>query len=336
MFKKATRKQTKARVAIHGPSGSGKTRQGLALARLLADAPNRVAVIDTENQSASLYQGLDGNDFDVIELEAPFTVKKYVDAIAFAVNCGRYDALFIDSLSHAWSAEGGLLDQKDSVVAGSNNKNEWAAWATLTPMQNKLQSALTHCSLHLICSMRTQTDWMIGINNKPVRVGLKPTQRAGIEYEFSVFGAFDMERGFTVEKSRVFTLETRRYKLEEFNVEVALNIREFHATGEMPIPADAPRFGARWANEEWRGKPMMLAPPEVIQLYIDQTSLAYARDLTTVQRGSLDMTIGNARAALAAKLPARSSTDDLDEPPATDDEPLPDAGDPWDDVDVNY
>ena len=52
MFQKATRKQAKLKLAVTGPSGSGKTYSALMLAKGIG---GKIALIDTENKSASLY-----------------------------------------------------------------------------------------------------------------------------------------------------------------------------------------------------------------------------------------------------------------------------------------
>ena len=74
-FTKATKSQAKARIALIGPSGSGKTYTALRLSQALGD---RVAVIDTENASASKYA--DEFDFDVLALDH-FAPQTYIQAI---------------------------------------------------------------------------------------------------------------------------------------------------------------------------------------------------------------------------------------------------------------
>ena len=53
-FVVASKKMAKAKVAMIGPSGSGKTFSALRLARGLTNN-GRVGVLDSENNSASLY-----------------------------------------------------------------------------------------------------------------------------------------------------------------------------------------------------------------------------------------------------------------------------------------
>src|SRR5574343_526040 len=109
-FKKAERKQVKLKLGISGPSGSGKTFSALLVAKgLLKNKPNaKIALIDTENKSASLYADTKNMpSFDTLEIEPPYTVDKYIDAMEAAIK-EKYDLLIIDSVSHVWSGEGGL------------------------------------------------------------------------------------------------------------------------------------------------------------------------------------------------------------------------------------
>ncbi len=115
MFKPATRTGCKARVLLSGPSTSGKTYSSLLFARGLAGPDGRIAVIDTEDNAAGLYEGL--TDYDVAVVGAPFLTEKYTQAIDAAEKAG-YDVLIIDSLSHQWDGPGGILDRKDTGNQG--------------------------------------------------------------------------------------------------------------------------------------------------------------------------------------------------------------------------
>ena len=112
LFKKAERRQAKLKIAITGPSGSGKTYSALSIATGLG---KKIALVDTENYSASLYS--DRFEFDVLALEPPYTVAKYNVAIQEAQKAG-YEVLIIDSISHAWAGDGGLLSKKEALDRG--------------------------------------------------------------------------------------------------------------------------------------------------------------------------------------------------------------------------
>ena len=181
MFRKAERRASKLRLALVGPSGSGKTYSALLISKGFG---GRVALIDTERGSGELYSHL--LDYDAAQLNPPFSPEKYIQAIKAAEKVG-YDVLIIDSLSHAWTGEGGVLDLHDR--ASKSVKNTFAAWREVTPQHNALVDAILASSCHIVVTMRTKTAYEVSNENgkaKMVKVGLAPVQRDGLEYEFTV------------------------------------------------------------------------------------------------------------------------------------------------------
>ncbi len=201
MFAKATKKKQKARVALTGPAKAGKTRMALSIAKYLG---KRVAVIDTERGSASKYAGEDfaPSEFDTAELKT-YSPAEYRKAMKEAA---EYDVLVIDSLSHAWMGEGGLLDQKDK-----KGGNSFDAWRTLTPQHNDLVDALLGFPGHLIVTMRVKTAYEVTRDSngktKVEKLGLAPVQRDGIEYEFDVLAEINHEHTLTVTSSRCAAID---------------------------------------------------------------------------------------------------------------------------------
>jgi hypothetical protein len=200
-FSRATKMQAKGRVAFVGPPGSGKTWDALTWATAIA--PNgRIALIDTENASASKYADL--FTFDTLVLES-FSPRSYIAAIEEA-EAGGYEVLIIDSLSHAWVGRDGVLAMVDNATARSTSKNAFTSgWREVTPEHNALVEALVRCKCHLIVTMRSKTDYVIEeINGRkiPRKVGLAPVQREGLEYEFDLVAEIDCEHKMIVTKSR--------------------------------------------------------------------------------------------------------------------------------------
>lgn len=181
-FKPATKQLAKLRLALCGPSGSGKTYSALRVALGLG---GKVAVIDTERGSASLYA--DRFAFDVLEIEPPYKPSKYVEAIQQAEAAG-YDVLVIDSLSHAWAGEGGVLETVDETASKTGNK--FTAWAPGTKAQNALINGVLNAKLHIIATMRSKQEYALEANHQgkmtPKKLGMAPVQRDGVEYEFAV------------------------------------------------------------------------------------------------------------------------------------------------------
>lgn len=211
MFQKAQRKSIKLSLALTGPSGAGKTFSALTLAKGLG---KKIAVIDTENGSASLYS--DKFEFDVVELTPPFTTLKYIDAINFAEKSG-YDVLIIDSLSHAWAGEGGLLQEKESL--DQRGGNSYTNWATITKKHEAFKSAFLHSNIHIITTMRSKQDYVIEINEKgkqaPKKVGLAPIQRDGIEYEFTIVFDIAINHECVASKDRTNIFHDSIFKITE-------------------------------------------------------------------------------------------------------------------------
>lgn len=198
-FKKAKRESLYGRIALCGPSGSGKTYSALRLASTLG---NKIAVIDTEYGSASRYA--DRFDFDVLELDE-HSPMKYVNAIDLAQSSG-YDVIVVDSLSHAWAGQDGALELADKETARSKSGNSYVAWRNVTPLHNKLVNKILSCEAHMICTMRTKTEYSQERSESGKltvkKLGLAPVQRAGIEYEFDIVADVDVDHNFIVSKSR--------------------------------------------------------------------------------------------------------------------------------------
>ena len=175
MFQKAAKEKAKLRCAIFGPSGSGKTYSALRIANGIT---GKIALIDTEHHSACKYA--DKFDFDVANLENK-NIDYYCHAITEAANC-NYNIIIIDSLSHAWEE---LLEDIEKLTRTKYCGNSFRAWAEGTPKQKKLINALLSCPAHIICTIRSKTEWLMEENGKgrkaPIRIGVAPEQRKGIE-----------------------------------------------------------------------------------------------------------------------------------------------------------
>lgn len=210
MFKNAVKESVKLRLALTGPSGAGKTMSALRIARGLV--PNaKIALIDTENKSASLYAGktIEGAkkfgaiQFQTAQMNAPFLISKYIAAIN-AASESDFDVIIVDSLSHAWSGEGGVLQQKEALDARGGNS--FTNWGKMTPQQNQLVNAVLHSKKHIICTMRSKTEYVINQNDKgkatPTKVGLGAVQRDGFEYEFDIVFDVGLDHAAQVSKDR--------------------------------------------------------------------------------------------------------------------------------------
>lgn len=185
-LKKATRKQVKLKMNISGPSGSGKTYSALRLAYGLIGDWNKIAVIDTENGSASLYSHL--GDFNTIDLTPPYTPERYIEAINTCVNAG-IEVIIIDSSSHEWSGPGGCLEINDQLAQAKYRGNTWSAWNETTPRHDRFVNTILHTPIHFITCSRSKMETVLvdnGGKKEVKKLGMKDIQRDGWEYELTV------------------------------------------------------------------------------------------------------------------------------------------------------
>ena len=205
VFQRATKAAAKLRLGLIGPAGSGKTMTAL---RIAAGLGGRIAVIDTERGSASLYVGERGLDFDVMELDS-YEVERFLEAIDAAA-AGGYSTLIIDSLSHAWAGKGGILEFVDKAGKRSQTGGNFGAWRDATPRHNALVDAILGAPLHVICTLRSKVEYVVenvGGRNQVRKVGLQPVQRDGLEYEFTVVGDVTQDHDLVVTKTRALFLK---------------------------------------------------------------------------------------------------------------------------------
>lgn len=183
MFQKAMRKTSKLRLGLTGPSGSGKTWGALTIAKELG---SKIACIDTEHGSASLYSDL--VDFDVLELSAPYSPERYIAAIKEAEKAG-YEVLIIDSMTHEWNGAGGVLELLDEIAKAKFKGNTWSAWNEMTPRHRKFIDAILQSPMHIITTVRSKTETAQVEENgrkKVAKLGMKAEQRDGVEFELTV------------------------------------------------------------------------------------------------------------------------------------------------------
>lgn len=216
-FRRAERKKAKLRLGLSGPSGCGKTASALLIAYGIVGDWSKIGVIDTENSSAELYVGqkigeTTIGEYNVLALGSPYGPEKYITAIHQAENAGL-EVVIIDSLTHAWAGEGGLLDQHGKI-ADSGKGNSWTAWRTVTPKHNALVEAMLTSKIHIIATIRAKTDYVQEKEDGRTvikKVGLAPIQREGMEYEMTTFFDLGINHNAIASKDRANLFPTDEY-----------------------------------------------------------------------------------------------------------------------------
>jgi hypothetical protein len=190
----AARKRAKIKMGLQGPSGAGKTYSALLIANGLCVSWDRVAVVCTENGSSELYSHL--GPYQVLQLHAPFSPERYIDAITLCEQSGM-EVVIIDSITHEWE---NLLDYHASMQG-----NSFTNWGKVTPRHNAFVQKILQSPLHIICTMRTKQDYILNEKNGkmvPEKVGLKSVQRDGLDYEMTLVFDLDMKNNAVASKDR--------------------------------------------------------------------------------------------------------------------------------------
>lgn len=237
MFQRATRQQVPLKIGITGPSGSGKTTAALRIARGLVGATGLIAVVDTENGSASLYA--DETAFDVVNMNPPYQVAKFTKVIDEAVSAG-YHALVIDSASAEWTE---LLGEKEAMDARGGNG--FANWGAITKKHELFLAAVRNAPIHLVLCLRAKQEHVQDKDDKGKttirKVGMAAVQRDGMEYELTTVFDIAMDHNYKVSKDRTRLFDGR---MEMISVATGQELAAWLHSGaplaDNPTPPPAP------------------------------------------------------------------------------------------------
>ena len=176
----AQRNQVKLRLGLSGASGFGKTYSALLLAYGITNDWSKIAIIDTENNSANLYAHLGG--FNVLPLNEPYTPERYINAIKTCENASM-EVIIIDSITHEWQGKGGCLQIHEQLGG------RFQDWAKVSPRHQAFLDAILQSTCHVLTTVRSKIDYsMDSTSNGKTRVvkhGLKAITREGFEYELT-------------------------------------------------------------------------------------------------------------------------------------------------------
>lgn len=236
-FELVSRKSSKARIAMTGPSGAGKTLSALYLAYGITGDWKKIALIDTEHERGRFYadrSDLGTEEFLYASLTPPYSAERYIDFVNSAAEAvGKDGVVIVDSFSHAWDNEGGVLDYK-SEVAKRSGKNDYTAWDEAGKMQNNLVNTILSVDCHIIITMRAKMAYAMEQNDRgkmvPIKLGLAPVQRENTEYEFDIVFQIDRDHTATLSKDTTF--------LDKFSgvitPELGSQLREWLSEGKEP------------------------------------------------------------------------------------------------------
>ena len=229
-LRKAQRSKARLRLGMSAPSGGGKTAGSLLIAYGLmkekypklteAEIWAKIAIIDTENGSGELYVGseIGGTkigEYNAVTLDAPFEVEKYIGAMDLCED-NKIEVCIIDSTTHLWSGEGGLLEQQGNAAKRSGNS--YTAWREITPQHNHFVERMLQTPMHLIATMRSKQEYVqekdaTSGRTKVTKLGMEPEQRKGMEYEFTTFFEINADHEAFGSKDRTSVFDQKTFKI---------------------------------------------------------------------------------------------------------------------------
>lgn len=325
----ATRKQAKGRIALAGPSGSGKTLTGLKLlytltgAATIAEGIERIAVVDTERDSADKYafnpqlpgvmemapEQAGGYGFAKIS-PVRYDPRQLIELVDEAATAG-YGGFMVDSLSHYWFGPGGMLEMVDRF-AHNHGGRSLDGWRDARPIERAYLEALMAFPGHVVICLRSKQryDLTEGADGqrKVVKLGMQPDQRDGLEYEFDLVGDLDQDHYLRVTKSRCATLTDQ--VIHKPGADLALKLLDWLECGEPPKDIDWPTVlaacGSRedlevlWQRAQRLGLTQKLREP----FNARGQEIAAARNAAAVPSGRLDQALVEAAVGGGEAAPA--------------------------------
>lgn len=216
-LQKAKREKVKIKMALQGSSGSGKTMSSILLSKGLANGDlSSVAIVDCESGSSNLYANLGG--YNVLNLEPPYTPKKYIEAIDVCINSGM-EVVVLDGISNCWK----YLLNFHATLPG----NSFVNWGKVKKMQDALVDKILQSPIHIIATMRSKQSYVLNlINGKyvPEKVGLKAIQQNEIQFEFDLVFDINIKHLASVSKNRTNLFQTNQeFKISETTGRLLLN-----------------------------------------------------------------------------------------------------------------
>jgi len=188
-------------ISLFGMSETGKTYSALKLAAGIEPDPMKRGLLDSEGgeRGRAYADAIDGG-YLYGSLTPPFTPERYAEALMDFVNAG-VTTLVVDSVSHVWMAQGGVLD----MVENATEKNDLAKWAKPKRRLGKLTNQWLGCGLHLILCSRGKQPLIEGpmVNGRKTYVTgpVVPIQEKSLRFDLTIMAHMLGDGRFSVDKS---------------------------------------------------------------------------------------------------------------------------------------
>ena len=189
-FRKAVREATPLLIGLVGPSGGGKTKSALRLATGIQSVRGgKIVGIDTEARRMLHYAN--EHSFEYLEFGAPFSSKRYEEALRESAKEAAGGVVVVDSMSHEHEGPGGYLEFHESELdrmAGEDWKKRermtFTAWIKPAQERRRLINTLLQLNCAFVFCFRAKEKLRIVKGGEPIQLGWQPI--AGEEFAFEM------------------------------------------------------------------------------------------------------------------------------------------------------
>jgi len=259
-LKPAKKQAIPALIGLWGKSGSGKTYSALLLARGLVGAKGKIAVIDTENQRAKFYSDVAGGWMH-LDLQPPFSPDKYSAAFKFCEESGA-NAIIVDSMSHVWEGEGGVLDiAEEGRTSSGKHLKALAKWKAPKIEHKRMMNNLIRSAIPVIFCLRAKDAVKQvggGDDLKIVPLGWQPIADKNFIFEMTLDLHMTKDGRYDLETSKTVPAALRGVITKDGVISEAMGVKiaEWCGSGEtttepaasLPVPPSAELLDAAQEN----------------------------------------------------------------------------------------
>lgn len=274
-FRPAVRRKVNLLIALAGASGSGKTFSALELATGMAPG-GEIAFLDTEARRALHYA--DRYKFMHADLRPPFPPEKFTAGIQAAEKSGAR-VVIIDSMSHEYDGEGGIMDWADQLA--EKGVKSPGNWKEPKLAHKKMMNALLQARCHVIFCLRAE---------EKIRIAQDPTTRKTVVEPLGWMPI--CEKRFMFEMTLSLTLRPDDPGRPHYDLphKIQDQHRSMFPEGRH-ISRDAGRMLAEWADgaePEAAGRDDLIATARGLADQGAKVFTPWYRGLSDADRGALD------------------------------------------------
>lgn len=259
-FTRLKREACKASIMIEGLTGKGKSGLALMLAYGLeggfAETPienawDKIFSIDTENRSLNLFIGIPaswggvfGQFFGAqLTSEDGYAPSNYLYLREAAIKAGA-DVVISDSITHMWTAKGGVLDVVNEAKNHNPRLDNYRVWGLpeVTAEKQALIDVIRDHRCHVITTVRVKEKFDMQYNadkqkNEVVSIGEQQLQQEGLKYEPDLVLHMESPGSGNLMKNPRATVIKSRYAIftegetYEFTPQLCEQLRQYLAEG---------------------------------------------------------------------------------------------------------